>query len=162
MSTKLFLRLQAHQGRQAGERWGMHYPNDPHQGSTECKRSLVPGTEEEDAAWCEVCRKKWPFLAPGWLAWVCTAVPHAGPYREDKLRDDLDPWDILQATGLKESRWSAWIPERFQPSWSSYQKPRDLLSINWKKDLKSQIKGLSFKIAILPDIWLMNSFTWPC
>lgn len=51
-STKLFLRLKPTRPQEHSEvgRRRVHYSDDPHQGSSKCKQSLVPETEEEDAA----------------------------------------------------------------------------------------------------------------
>lgn len=50
--------------------------------AAQCKQSLVLGSKEEDAAWCEVVRKrKGPLLAP---RRACVTLPHTSPYREEK------------------------------------------------------------------------------
>lgn len=87
------------------DRTGMHYPDDPHQDSSECKRSPVSGTEEEDAVWCEVFgKRKWPLLAP---RWACVGLHSSSSHQ---------PWQKQAIWWLESMRCSLshWTAERIQ------------------------------------------------
>lgn len=90
--------------QEEADRTGMHYPDDPHQDSSECKQSPVLGIEEEHAAWCEVFRKgKWPLLAPRWACVGLHSIPHTSPYRKKQaiwwlgsMRWSLSHWQLRE------------------------------------------------------------------
>lgn len=96
-----------------------------------CKQSLVPGIEEEDAAWCEVFRKK--------MTTSSTKVGFMGPHSSPSY------WPLQRGT----SYLLAWVQEMFSKPLtaeriqvihlnlrtvsallSSHQKPGDLLFVS--------------------------------